>query len=425
MSAPRILLLGSGGREHAMARALRTTAGIDLLVAPGNPGLCELASAVRLDLDDPEAIARRAAELGVDLVLPGPESILCAGIADALRPLGIACCGPSALAARLEASKSFMRELTAPLGVPGPRYIILREAAHLAAALRECATWARSRDGVPVVKADGLAGGKGVFLPATLDECAETAARLLERRRGSGGPVLLEERLCGPEASLFYACCGEDCVAMPSARDHKRLRDGDQGPNTGGMGALSPNPDVTAALIEEVRQRIVQPTLRALCERGTPFIGFLFVGLMLTAKGPALLEFNVRLGDPEAQVILPQLADGEFLRLCLAMAHGGLKGHRIALSPRPTCAVALCAAGYPDTPRSGDVISIDPELLSDDVWVIHAGTRADQSVLRSAGGRVLSVVARGDTAAAARERAYRAIAGVHFAGMHYRTDIGI
>lgn len=403
-----------------MAQALRTAPELELFVAPGNPGIRALGEALQVDLSDVTTIAHRAAELRIDVVVPGPEALLCAGLADALHAVGIPCCGPTAAAARLEGSKVFMRELTAPLAVPGPRFTIVRDAGALDAALEACAAWG----GVPVVKADGLAGGKGVSLPESLSECAEQAAPLLLR-----GPVLLEERLYGEEASLFFACHGADNVPLPSARDHKRLHDGDRGPNTGGMGAISPSPALTAALIDQVRERIVQPVLDALRVRGTPFIGFLFVGLMLTAQGPRLLEFNVRLGDPEAQAILPRFRDGEFLHLVLAIARGHLNGFRPLIDPRPTCALVVCAPGYPDDPELGAEITIEPTLAAagatSDAWLLHAGTRTDGGWLRCASGRVLNLVGRGDTAGAARERAYQALRSVRLEGMHFRTDIGL
>lgn len=419
MAVQRILLLGSGGREHAMARALCTARGIELLATHDNPGLAALAEPVSLDPNDVQSIALRAAELRVDLVLPGPEAILCAGIADALQRHGIACCGPTAAAAQIEASKSFMRELTSALGVPGPRFLIVRDAAQLDAALDACEQWGRAL----VVKADGLMGGKGVALPESRAECSALAAGLLARSKGS--PILLEERLAGEEASLFYACCGEDCVELPSARDHKRLHDGDRGPNTGGMGAISPSPVLDPELAAQIRERIVLPTLRALRERGTPFSGFLYAGLMITAQGPALLEFNVRLGDPEAQAVLPRLQDGEFLRLCRAITQGELRGFRLGVEPRPTCALTVCAAGYPEAPQTGDAIAIDESALPADSWLIYAGARLCGDGLRTSGGRVLNVVARGETAAAARALAYRALGAVRFTAMHHRTDIGL
>lgn len=419
MALLRILLLGSGGREHAMARALITAPGVELLAASDNPGLAALAEPVSLDLNDMESVAGRAAALGVDLVLPGPEAILCAGIADALQRRGIACCGPTAAAARIEASKSFMRELTSTVGVPGPRFVIVREAAQIEAAITACERWGRA----PVVKADGLMAGKGVLLPESRAECAALAAELLACSQGA--PILLEERLVGQEASLFYACCGEDCVELPSARDHKRLYDGDRGPNTGGMGAISPSPIVGPELAAEIRERIILPTLRVLRERGTPFSGFLYAGLMITAQGPALLEFNARLGDPEAQAVLPRLRDGEFLRLCQAVAQGQLHGFRLGIDPRPTCVLTACAAGYPEAPRTGDTVAIEERALPDESWLIYAGIRLDKAGLRTGGGRVLNVVARGGSAASARELAYRALRAVHFTDMHYRTDVGL
>lgn len=420
MTKTRVLLLGSGGREHAMAQALGTAPELELLIAPGNPGMARLGELLPVDLADVAAVARLSAERRVDVVVPGSESLLCAGIADALQAVSIACCGPTAAAARLEGSKVFMRELTAPLGIPAPRFAIVRAAADLDAALTICASWG----GVPVVKADGLAGGKGVWLPANLDECAERAAQLLSR-----GPVLLEERLHGEEASLFFACHGTTSVLLPSARDHKRLLDGDRGPNTGGMGAISPSPLLTPALAERIHEGIVQPVLASLAARGAPFVGFLFAGLMISEQGPRLLEFNVRLGDPEAQAVLPRLGEGEFLRLVRAIAEDRLTGFRMTIDPRPTCAVVVCAPGYPEAPALGAEIGIAPQLAAarttDDAWLLHAGTRLHDGGLRSAGGRVLTIVGRGESAAAARQHAYQALRGVQLAGRHVRTDIGL
>jgi phosphoribosylamine--glycine ligase len=420
----RVLILGNGGREHAMARALRSAREVELYCAPSNPGLDALATALLVDPCDANAVAQAAVKERIELVVPGPEAPLVHGVADALAEVGISCCGPSRAAAELEASKAFTRTLTAPLGVPGPRFVIVRRQQELQQALR-------SFSSLPVVKADGLAAGKGVYLPASWDECTATAERLLSGELGAAGAtVLLEERLLGQEASLFYACHGRQAVPLPHARDYKRLGDGDRGPNTGGMGAISPSPDITPELQAAVRDKIVVPTLDALYLRGTPFCGFLFVGLMLTPKGPALLEFNVRLGDPEAQVLLPHLADGEFARLAYATATGGLSGFTLRTTAGYSCAVVLCAHGYPEAPRLGDEISLDEALARShaataaDVWLNFAGTRRAGDKLVTAGGRVLSIVARGDAAEQARARAYAAVAGVRFSGMQWRGDIG-
>jgi phosphoribosylamine--glycine ligase len=355
----------------------------------------------------------------IDLVIPGPESVLVRGLTDALRQSGIACCGPTQAASQLEASKVFMRQLTTPLEVPAPRSVLITEREQLASVL---ATW----EGVPVVKADGLAGGKGVFLPDHKEECLQVAESLLGGLLGDAGRrILLEERLYGEEASLFFACHGTSCVALPHARDHKRLHEGNRGPNTGGMGAVSPHPSLCASTVAQVKHSMVLPTLRALETRGTPFVGFLFVGIMLTAQGPRLLEFNVRLGDPEAAAVLPRLADGEFLRLCAATARDELAEFSLATLERSTCAVVLASAGYPQTPQVGNPITIDALALAQSgAWLLHNGTRRIGGALQTAGGRVLTVVAAADSLSQAITQSYRGAAAIHFPGMQLRQDIG-
>jgi phosphoribosylamine--glycine ligase len=415
----KVLVIGNGGREHALCRALATQAAVQIVAAPGNPGTAACGRNAPVAVDDVEGLVALARREAVDLVIPGPEAALVAGVTDAMRAAAIPCCGPSKAAARLEASKAFTRQLAARLSLPGPRFATVTDAAALGRALD---SW----DGEPpVIKADGLAAGKGVFLPDTLEACRDIGERLLGGELGSAGAtVVLEERLHGTEASLFYACCGRYAVPLPHARDHKRLQDGDAGPNTGGMGAISPNPDISAALEAEVLGRIVSPTLAALEADGTPFCGFLFVGIMLTARGPQLLEFNVRLGDPEAQAILPRLAAGELLRLCAATAQGTLGGFTLRVDPNPTCAVVLTADGYPEAPRRGDRIQVEPTLVNAQRWLIHAGTRESDGALETHGGRVAAIVARGATAAAARAEAYAGVDLVSFDGMHLRRDIG-
>jgi phosphoribosylamine--glycine ligase len=422
----RVLVLGSGGREHAMVRALAATspaAAPDdaprIFCAPGNLGTAECATNLQLRVDDVAAVVAAARRHAIDLVIPGGESSLCAGVADALAAAGIACCGPSQAAAQLESSKGFTRALTAPLGVPGPRFFIVRDPAELARAVR-------SFDTPPVVKADGLASGKGVFLPDSHAECLAIGSELLAGSLDAAGRTLvIEERLRGEEASLFFACHGERCVALPHARDHKRLYDGDRGPNTGGMGAVSPSPLMTKEFERAARERIVEPTLRALASRGTPFHGFLFVGLMLTESGPQLVEFNVRLGDPEAQAILPRLLPGEFLRLCQATAQGALDGFELRLRDRCTCAIVLASQGYPSRPRLGDAITFDAALLAQcGAEVLHGGIEGRDGTLRTAAGRVMTIVASAQSPSDARARAYRAADAVHFAGQTRRSDIG-
>lgn len=416
----RVLVVGHGGREHALGLALSSaTPAPTLLFAPGNPGTAQLGTNVAISATDVPALVELAAAEQVDLVIPGPEAALVAGLADALQARGIPCCGPSQKAAQLEASKLFTRDLGARLGLPQPRYYAVSNAEDVDAAL---ATWVNHTP--PVVKADGLAAGKGVLLPDSLDACRTEALRLLEGALGEAGKtVLFEDRMAGAEASLFYACSGTTAVSLPHARDHKRMGDQDMGPNTGGMGAVSPNPLIDSALQEAVRRGIVVPTLRALSQDGAAFRGFLFVGIMLTRRGPHLLEFNVRWGDPEAQAILPRLHPGELLRLCQAVATDSLQDFELGVDPRPTCAVVLAAAGYPGAPRKGDAIAVDTRLATTDRWLVHAGTQQDEQLV-TAGGRVAAVVARGDTVEEARQSAYQGVEFVQFKGMQHRRDIG-
>ncbi len=415
----RILVVGEGGRETAICRALATaTPAPELVIAPGNAGTVRFGRNEPVAVKDVDGLVALARRERVDLVLPGGETSLVLGVADRLREAGIPCCGPSRAAAQLEGSKSFTRTLAHDVDAPSPAFVVTRREAELGWALD---AW----EAVPVVKADGLAGGKGVFLPDTKDEALEIGRRLLHGELGDAGrEIVLEERLTGIEASLFYACDGRDAVLLPHARDHKRIGDDDTGPNTGGMGAVSPNPDVTPEVEARVRREIVGPVLAELARRGMPFIGFLYAGVMLTAAGPKLLEFNVRLGDPEAQAVLPRLAPGELLRLCRALVAGRLAGFELGVQPGHTCAVVLSAAGYPDKPRTGDVIDVAPGAEGAGRWVDLAGAREEGGKLVTSGGRVLAVVARDGSAAAARGAAYAAIDHVRFAGMHFRRDIG-
>lgn len=415
-----IMVVGAGGREHAMCRALANSPQRpQITIAPGNPGTAQLGQNRPVTLSDQGRLVQLAREEAVDLVLVGPEAPLVAGLADALAAAGIACVGAARDAARLEGSKALTRQLCAETGVPAPRFRIVSDPEALAPAL---ADWSD----VPVVKADGLASGKGVFLPQSLHEAHDTATRLLAGALGDAGRrVVLEEPLRGTEASLFFACAGRSAQLLPHAQDYKRRDDGDRGPNTGGMGAVSPNPQLGDDVVDDVRQRIVQPVLDALAGRGMPFRGFLYAGVMLTDTGPKLLEFNVRLGDPETQAVLPRLAPGAFLELCREIAADTVSDSTpLAVRTEPTCAVVLAAAGYPDTPRQGDSIHLDPALETDERWVVHAGTQRHGDALTTAGGRVAAIVARGSNAHRARERAYEGIAHIHFTGMHYRTDIG-
>jgi phosphoribosylamine--glycine ligase len=397
----RVLLLGSGGREHALALAL---AAETLYCAPGNPGIAEVAQVLPADLSDVDALAGLAVELAADLVVVGPEAPLVAGAADAIRAKGIACFGPSAAAAQLEGSKAFAKSVMADAGVPTARSRACTTPAEAVAALDEF--------GAPyVVKDDGLAAGKGVVVTSSRDDA-------LAHARGCRR-VVVEEYLSGPEVSLFVVCDGTSAVPLLPAQDFKRIGDGDTGPNTGGMGAYAPLAWAPASLVDDVLSRVVHPTLAAMRQRGTPFAGLLYVGLALTPDGPKVIEFNCRFGDPETQVVLA-LLETPLAGLLLAAATGRLAGHPpLRWRPGAAVTVVLAAAGYPGTPRTGDVITGAgrPGLL-------HAGTRTrEDGALVTASGRVLCCTGIGDTLAAARESAYRGAAGVRFDGAQYRKDI--
>ncbi|KAB1904333.1 phosphoribosylamine--glycine ligase [Micromonospora sp. AMSO31t] len=401
----RVLLVGGGGREHALALGLAGDPSVSALVAaPGNPGIAAVAELRDVNGADPAAVAALAVEVAADLVVIGPEAPLVAGVADAVRAKGIAAFGPSAEAARLEGSKTFAKDVMTAAGVPTARAFTCVDAESVGKALDEF--------GAPyVVKNDGLAAGKGVVV--TDDRAA--AARHAEEC----GRVVIEEYLSGPEVSLFVVTDGEAAVPLLPAQDFKRVGDGDTGPNTGGMGAYAPLPWAPPGLVDEVMRDVVHPTLAELRRRGTPFAGLLYVGLAITAAGPRVIEFNARFGDPETQVVLA-LLETPLAGLLHAAATGTLAAHP-PLSWRDGAAVTVVVAaeGYPAAPRTGDVIT-----GADRAGVIQAGTRRDaDGSLRSAGGRVLCGTATGPTLAAARDAAYQVVRGIELAGSHHRSDI--
>ena len=415
----KILVIGSGGREHAICRALLSgEKKPQLFIAPGNPGTATCGTNIDIQASDLKALTTFASENAIDLVVPGPELTLVLGISDAMQEAGIPCCGPAKAPARLEGSKQFTRLVADAVDAPSPKFAVCTNTQELEKAI---ANW----DGIPVVKADGLASGKGVFLPNTKKECLQEGLKLLAGSLADAGKtVVLEERLEGVEVSLFYACSGTRAVALPHARDHKRLLDDDRGPNTGGMGAISPNPTMTPELEEQILNETILPTLRHLEASGAPFKGFLFAGLMLTSDGPKLLEYNVRLGDPETQAILPRLKDGDFLELCLRTATERLEGFHPSVDTRPTCTIVLAAHGYPENPRKGDTMDISPQLETADRWLIHAGTKTHDGSTLTNGGRVAAVVARGSSLSNARTIAYEGAHLVEFNGLQIRRDIG-
>ena len=408
-----ILLLGSGGREDALAWRLRQSPSCDkLLAALGNPGIARWAECVDAEPCDAAAVVRIARGQSIDLVIVGPEAPLVAGVADALRGVGIAVFGPNAAAAQLEGSKGFTKDLCKANGIPTADYVRAEKA--------DDARQALQRFSIPVViKADGLAAGKGVTVAMTRVE-AEVAIDA-----AGDGPLVIEEFLEGEEASLFALVDGETAIPLASAQDHKRVGEGDTGPNTGGMGAYAPAPILTDELQSRAMDEIVRPTARALAAAGTPFNGVLYAGLMLTAGGPKLIEYNVRFGDPECEAIMP-LIDGDFAELLHAVAAGKLAEiDPPELSGKHAVTVIVAARGYPGTPASGGLIrEIEAAEQVEGVTVFHAGTTLGEQGLAAKGGRVLAVTAVADTFANARARAYRAVDQIDFADGFHRRDIG-
>ncbi|MFL6750553.1 MAG: phosphoribosylamine--glycine ligase [Sphingomicrobium sp.] len=406
-----ILLLGSGGREDALAWRLKQSPSCSLLIAaPGNPGIARWAECVAIDPCDPGAVVSLASKRGIDMIVVGPEAPLVAGVADAARAAGIATFGPSAAAARLEGSKGFTKDLCADAGIPTGAYVRVETEAAALSAL--------DRFSIPVViKADGLAAGKGVTVAMSRDE-AEAAIRA-----AGDGPMVVEEYLDGEEASLFALVDGTRAIALASAQDHKRVGEGDTGPNTGGMGAYSPAPVLTAELESRAMREIIEPTARAMAAAGTPFSGVLFAGLMLTADGPKLIEYNVRFGDPECEAIMPRI-EGDFAALLHAVATGG-EFEAPKLSGDTTMTVIVAASGYPATPAKGGAVrALDAAEDVPGVVVFQAGTTLSEGQLVASGGRVLAVTARGHSLGEARDRAYRAVDAIDFADGFHRRDIG-
>jgi phosphoribosylamine--glycine ligase len=408
-----ILLLGSGGREDALAWRLRQSPSCDkLIAAPGNPGIARWADCAAVDPCEAAAVVALARGNGIDLVVIGPEAPLVAGVADGLRDAGIATFGPNAAAAQLEGSKGFTKDLCRANGIPTADYVRVERAADARAALEQFS--------IPVViKADGLAAGKGVTVAMSRAE-AEAAIQA-----AGDSPLVIEEFLEGEEASLFALVDGETAVALASAQDHKRVGEGDTGPNTGGMGAYAPAAVLTAQLEQRAMDEIVRPTARALAEAGNPFSGVLYAGLMLTADGPKLIEYNVRFGDPECEAVMP-LIEGDFADLLNAVATGRLgEIEPPQLSGKHAVTIIVAARGYPGTPASGGLIrEIEAAEQVEGVTVFHAGTALGQHGLVAKGGRVLAVTAVADTFANARARAYRAVDQIDFADGFHRRDIG-
>jgi len=416
----RVLVVGSGGREHALAWKIAQSPLVHTLyAAPGNPGMAEVAELVPLRADDVPGIARFARERAVDLVVVGPEAPLVAGLVDRLSAEGILAFGPQAAAARIEGSKAFAKEVMAAAGIPTAEHAVFSEPGPALA-------FARARSGRVVVKADGLAAGKGVTVCGDLGEVeAALEATLVRRVHGQAGDrVVVEERMEGPEASCICFTDGERIRTLAAAQDHKRIHDGDRGPNTGGMGAFSPTPTVTPELTARIEREVLLPAVREMARRGHPFRGALYAGLMLTASGPRVVEFNARLGDPETQPTLLRLRS-DLVPALVGAARGDLSGVELEFDPRSAVAVVLAAEGYPGEPRKGDPISGLEGPFGEGMKVFQAGTArgADGRVV-TAGGRVLAACALGDGLDQAAARAYAAVGRIAFRGMQYRKDIG-
>ena len=414
----RILVIGSGGREHALAWAIaRSPRATKLFVAPGNGGTAKVAENVALDVSDAAAVVAfvRAEQIG--LVVVGPEQPAVDGIVDALRAAGIATFGPSQAAAELEGSKALTKLICDEANVPTARYGHFEDEASALAYIR--------KQGAPIViKADGLAAGKGVTVAMSLAE-AETAVRdCFSGAFGtSGHRVVIEEFLDGEEASVFALCDGQAVVLLPAVQDHKRVGTGDTGPNTGGMGAYSPAPVITREIAARIENEIILPTVRRMAERGTPFTGVLFAGIMVTRDGPKLIEYNVRFGDPECQVLMLRL-QSDAVDMLEAVATGTLLSHAPRFRPEVALTVVMAAEGYPGTPKKGTEITGADALDSETLVVFHAGTKRDGERLLANGGRVLNVTALGSSAAEAQARAYAAIALITWPEGFCRSDIG-
>lgn len=417
----KVLVVGSGGREHALVWKLAQSPKVTkIYCAPGNDGIAHLAQLVPIEVEDTKELVTWAQAEQIDFTVVGPEIPLTLGLVDLFQESGLKIFGPTKAAAQLEGSKAFAKRLMEKYHIPTASYKVFTDPHQAKAYIQE--------HGVPVViKADGLAAGKGVFVVDDLDQAFQAVEVIMEKAKfgQAGQRIIVEDFLSGVEVSLLALTDGETVLPMAPAHDHKAVYDGDQGPNTGGMGAYSPSNIVDEKLLEEITEDILVPTVKALKNEGITYQGVLYAGLILTAEGPKVLEFNARFGDPETQVILPRL-ENDLFQLLLAASTGELRGKRLYWSERTALTVILAAAGYPLDYRKGHEISgLDSQgQLSTEVIVFHAGTRSQQGIWLTDGGRVLAITALGDDILAVRRKVYQAIQQVTFAGCHFRQDIG-
>ena len=417
----RVLVVGGGGREHAIIWKLKQSPNIDALhCAPGNGGIAALAACHPVDVMDIPGMVALAKQLVVDLVMVAPDDPLAAGMVDALEAAGIRAFGPNRAAAILEASKSFSKDLMSRYGIPTAAYRVFT-------ASEPAITWLREQRMPIVVKADGLALGKGVLICNTLEEATAAVRSILEEKRfgQAGSRVVIEECLTGPEVTVLAFTDGKTLLPMASSQDHKRAYDRDEGPNTGGMGTFSPSPLYTGEVAAWCMEHIYLPTLHAMNSEGRPFRGVLYFGLMLTPEGPKVIEYNARFGDPETQVILPRM-ETDLLDVFLAILDQRLEEITLSWRPEPAVCVVMASGGYPDSYRKGlQITGLESACQVPEVMVFHAGTRLDADALLTNGGRVLGVTALGQTMEQARARAYEGVSRIHFEGAHWRTDIGV
>lgn len=414
----QVLVIGGGGREHALAWKASQSASVEkVYCVPGNPGIAQIAECVKLDISDNEALVRFAQEHKIDLTIVGPEVPLANGIVDAFNSQGLAIFGPTQAAAQIEGSKSFAKDLMKKYHIPTAKFEVFTEAEAAKAYIVE--------QGAPIViKADGLAAGKGVVVAMTLDEALEAVDMMMcdNAFGNAGAQVVIEEFLSGEEASILTFCDGTTIVPMISSQDHKRAYDNDEGPNTGGMGTYAPAPVVTADVLARVQKEILEPTVAAMKAEGMPYTGCLYAGLMITEDGPKVIEFNARFGDPETQVVLP-LLDSDMVEVMMACVNGNLADLDIQWKNDAAVCVVMAAGGYPQSYNKGDVITGLDTAAQQGAIVFHAGTAQDGDNIVTNGGRVLGVTALGSDIQQAVDNAYRAVKAIHFDNVHYRNDI--